>query len=124
MTAKPSLYKRLAAFAFCTTCCGFAKFRKKILASLDSFSELSKAAARWLKFATLYDTLKMIPNMKNLLFTLLLLSLFTAIAYGQNNSNATPPKKMKLLVHITQGPENPTRAALGFLIAKIFKILK
>jgi uncharacterized protein len=56
--------------------------------------------------------------MKNLLFTLLLSSLFTMIAYGQNNSNASPPEKIKFLVHITQGPENPTRAALGFLIAK------
>jgi predicted peroxiredoxin len=27
-------------------------------------------------------------------------------------------KKAKMLVHITQGPENPTRAALGFLVAK------
>ena len=27
-------------------------------------------------------------------------------------------KKMKILVHITQGSENPTRAALGFLVAK------
>ena len=26
--------------------------------------------------------------------------------------------KMKLLIHITVGPENPTRAALGFLTAK------
>ena len=26
--------------------------------------------------------------------------------------------KMKILVHITQGPENPTRAALAFLVAK------
>ena len=25
---------------------------------------------------------------------------------------------MKILVHITQGPENPTRAALGFLVAR------
>jgi uncharacterized protein len=25
---------------------------------------------------------------------------------------------MKILIHITQGPENPTRAALGFLVAK------
>jgi predicted peroxiredoxin len=24
----------------------------------------------------------------------------------------------KILVHITQGPEHPTRAALGFLVAK------
>jgi predicted peroxiredoxin len=26
--------------------------------------------------------------------------------------------KMKILIHITTGPENPTRAALGFLTAK------
>lgn len=26
--------------------------------------------------------------------------------------------KMKILVHVTQGPENPTRAALAFLIAR------
>lgn len=26
--------------------------------------------------------------------------------------------KVKILVHVTQGPENPTRAALAFLIAK------
>lgn len=25
---------------------------------------------------------------------------------------------MKILVHITQGPENPTRAAVGFLVAR------
>lgn len=27
-------------------------------------------------------------------------------------------KKMKFLIHITQGPENPTRAALGLLVAR------
>ncbi len=26
--------------------------------------------------------------------------------------------KMKILIHITSGPENPTKAALGFLMAK------
>jgi len=56
--------------------------------------------------------------MKNLLFTLLLLSLCIGVAFGQNKSNSSPSKKMKILVHITQGPENPTRAALGFLVAK------
>ncbi|MFN2440220.1 MAG: DsrE family protein [Chitinophagaceae bacterium] len=56
--------------------------------------------------------------MKGLLFTLLLLSVCTAIAFGQNKSNSSQSKKMKILVHITQGPENPTRAALGFLVAK------
>ena len=56
--------------------------------------------------------------MKKLLFTLLLFTLFRAIAHGQSNPNESSPKKIKLLVHITQGPENPTRAALGFLVAK------
>ena len=56
--------------------------------------------------------------MKKSLFVLLLLSLFTVITYGQSNPNESSPKKIKLLVHITQGPENPTRAALGFLVAK------
>jgi len=55
--------------------------------------------------------------MTNFRFTLLLLS-FTAIAYGQSNLTTLPLKKINLLVHITQGPENPTRAALGFLVAK------
>jgi len=30
----------------------------------------------------------------------------------------TTTKKMKMLVHITCGPSDPTRAALGFLVAK------
>ena len=55
--------------------------------------------------------------MKKLFFTSLVLSLFTAVAFGQD-ANASASKKMKILVHITQGPENPTRAALGFLVAK------
>ncbi|MFN0124586.1 MAG: DsrE family protein [Blastocatellia bacterium] len=36
-------------------------------------------------------------------------------------AQAPPPKemaKMKILIHVTQGPENPTRAALAFLIAR------
>jgi predicted peroxiredoxin len=33
--------------------------------------------------------------------------------------NAAPPvPKKTILVHLTQGPENPTRAALGLLVAK------
>ena len=56
--------------------------------------------------------------MKNLLFIFLISSLFTVIAFGQSNQNISPSKKVKILVHITQGPENPTRAALGFLVAK------
>lgn len=33
-------------------------------------------------------------------------------------SQTPNPKKMQILVHVTQGPENPTRAALAFLVAK------
>lgn len=39
---------------------------------------------------------------------------FTFITDPSVNSD----KKSKILIHITQGLENPTRAALGFLIAK------
>ncbi len=56
--------------------------------------------------------------MKKLLISLLLLFLFTAKGFGQNSTNASALNKKKILVHITQGPENPTRAALGFLVAK------
>ena len=40
----------------------------------------------------------------------------TNTTFGQ--SQPSPDKKMKILVHITQGPEDPTRAALAFLVAK------
>ena len=33
-------------------------------------------------------------------------------------SQPSTDKKMKILVHITQGPDDPTRAALAFLVAK------
>lgn len=33
------------------------------------------------------------------------------------STNGVPPKP-KILIHLTQGPENPTRAALAFLVAK------
>ena len=58
-------------------------------------------------------------NMKILLFTLLFSSLFTPIVFGQQDQDIPPSKKIKILVHITQGPENPTRAALGFFSSKI-----
>jgi predicted peroxiredoxin len=31
---------------------------------------------------------------------------------------STHKERTRLLVHVTQGPENPTRAALAFLVAK------
>ena len=44
----------------------------------------------------------------------LFLTLSTSYSWGQAN----PPRKMTMLVHITCGPADPTRAALGFLVAK------
>ncbi len=37
---------------------------------------------------------------------------------SQSTQETAPTVQRKILVHITQGPENPTRAALGFLVAK------
>ncbi len=45
---------------------------------------------------------------------LLLILLVLPHAHGQNPT----PRKMNMLVHITCGPADPTRAALGFLVAK------
>ena len=50
----------------------------------------------------------------------LLLLFFATLAFG-NTEQVEPKKeanKMKILIHVTQGPENPTRAALAFLIAR------
>jgi len=62
-----------------------------------------------------------------LLFLLLLLLCNTTIIQAQitdkqavkePTKTETKQQKMKLLIHITQGPENPTRAALAFLVAR------
>lgn len=45
---------------------------------------------------------------------LVIFAFTTLLAQAQN----TPPKKMTMLVHITCGPNGPTRAALGFLVAR------
>ena len=43
-------------------------------------------------------------------------------AMAQTATPSAPPNqriaRAKILVHVTQGPENPTRAALAFLVAK------
>jgi uncharacterized protein len=39
-------------------------------------------------------------------------------APGHRPSHAGPPTAGSLLVHITHGPDEPTRASLGFLIAR------
>ncbi len=52
----------------------------------------------------------------------LLLMLFSVFVMAHEKSEQADVKKeaqkMKILVHVTQGPENPTRAALAFLIAR------
>jgi uncharacterized protein len=55
-------------------------------------------------------------NMKSLLFTLILAS-FATITFGQKVQSVSTERK-KILVHVTTGIENPTRAALAFLVAK------
>lgn len=55
---------------------------------------------------------------KNLVSAFLLLFLATSAIFSQNSATVQAVKKSKILINITQGPENPTRAALGFLIAR------
>ena len=55
--------------------------------------------------------------MKKVAAILLLLSFVAKVSLGQTPGKMDTGKR-KILVHITQGPENPTRAALGFLVAK------
>lgn len=49
-------------------------------------------------------------------------ALFFTIAANQQLSaqitNTKPETKMKILIHVTTGPENPTKAALAFLVAR------
>ncbi len=57
-------------------------------------------------------------NTNSFFFALPFLSLFTSVANGQNPTDLSVSKQIKILVHITEGPEDPTKAALGFLVAK------
>ncbi len=57
-------------------------------------------------------------NTKNVLFIFLFFSVFLNVALGQTPIDKSTSKMVKILVHITQGLENPTRAALGFLVAR------
>ena len=57
-------------------------------------------------------------NSKQFLFSFLILSVMTSTTTFGQNPTSPATKKSKILIHITQGPENPTKAALGFLIAK------
>jgi predicted peroxiredoxin len=49
-------------------------------------------------------------------FILFISLTFSTSVFSQSQSTGT--KKLKFLIHITQGPENPTRATLAFLVAK------
>ncbi len=62
------------------------------------------------------DTNLKTMNNKILCFAILFLTIFNFTGLAQPNKS--PSKSLHILVHITQGPENPTRAALGFLVAK------
>ena len=46
----------------------------------------------------------------------------TALWHAHTAAQSAPPavhkERIKVFVHVTQGPENPTRAALAFLVAK------
>jgi uncharacterized protein len=55
--------------------------------------------------------------MRRILTALILATTAAALAFGQS-ADKKETQKMKVLVHVTQGPENPTRAALAFLVAK------
>lgn len=54
---------------------------------------------------------------KRRLLIFLWLVLTGAMTYAQSSIKPTD-KKMKFLIHLTCGPENPTKAALAFLVAK------
>ena len=56
-------------------------------------------------------------NKKSLFYAIVFLSSFCSVGLAQN-SNKLPTKQMNILIHITHGAENPTGAALGFLVAK------
>jgi uncharacterized protein len=55
---------------------------------------------------------------KNLFLLFILIFVIDSAVLAQDPANLSNSKKVSILVHITHGPENPTRAALGFLVAK------
>ena len=59
------------------------------------------------------------PHSLTLSFYIILLSTMTlTLDTAAQTEIKKVTSKMKILVHVTQGPENPTRAALAFLVAK------
>ena len=49
---------------------------------------------------------------------LMAMTLSHAHITAQSAATSVRKERTKILVHVTQGPENPTRAALAFLVAK------
>jgi uncharacterized protein len=58
--------------------------------------------------------MKRIITLKLMLIVLIVMFSFNVLAQTQIGMEP----KLKILIHITSGPENPTMAALGFLMAK------
>jgi len=58
----------------------------------------------------------------NIIGLVLFITLFVSNGSGEEKPQQTEtnpvPQKAKILVHLTQGTENPTRAALAFLVAR------
>ncbi|MCL6261734.1 DsrE family protein [Aquiflexum sp. TKW24L] len=58
--------------------------------------------------------MKSLVTLKTILLVVIVAFRLEALA----QTGTVKEEKMKVLIHITHGPENPTRAALGFLVAK------
>ena len=56
-------------------------------------------------------------EMKKNIFILLTI-VISNLCFAQDTETTAKSKPLRILVHITHGPENPTRAALGFLVAR------
>jgi uncharacterized protein len=56
--------------------------------------------------------------MKGIINVLLILAMIMSASDVLAQTETSNQSKMKILIHITSGPENPTKAALGFLMAK------
>lgn len=56
--------------------------------------------------------------MKGIIHALFISTIIMGVSNVLAQTGTSNQPKMKILIHITSGPENPTKAALGFLMAK------
>lgn len=56
--------------------------------------------------------------MKGIIHVLFITTIIIGVSDVLAQTEPSNQSKMKILIHITTGPENPTKAALGFLMAK------